>query len=52
MISRGLSNQRIAAELTLSERTVETHVHKILKRLGLRSRTQLAAWVREQLPAR
>jgi len=52
MISRGLSNQRIAAELTLSERTVETHVHKIFRRLGLSSRTQLAAWVREQRPAR
>jgi non-specific serine/threonine protein kinase len=52
MISRGLSNQRIAAELTLSERTVETHVHKILKRLGLRSRTQLAAWVQDQRPSR
>jgi predicted ATPase/DNA-binding SARP family transcriptional activator/DNA-binding CsgD family transcriptional regulator len=52
MIARGLSNQRIAAELTLSERTVETHVHNILKRLGLGSRTQLAAWVREQRPAR
>jgi DNA-binding NarL/FixJ family response regulator len=31
---------------------VETHVHNILKRLGLGSRTQLAAWVREQRPAR
>jgi DNA-binding NarL/FixJ family response regulator len=28
----------------ISERTAETHVQCVLNRLGLRSRTQVAAW--------
>jgi hypothetical protein len=35
----------VARELTISERTVEHHVENILDKLGLSSRTQLAAWV-------
>ena len=30
--------------LTLAERTVETHVSNILNKLGVDSRTQIAAW--------
>jgi DNA-binding NarL/FixJ family response regulator len=30
--------------LDISERTAEKHVQNILSRLGLRSRTQAAAW--------
>jgi predicted ATPase/DNA-binding SARP family transcriptional activator/DNA-binding CsgD family transcriptional regulator len=47
LASRGLSNRQIASELMLSEHTVATHVRNILKKLGLRSRTQIAAWVTE-----
>lgn len=50
LIARGSSNRDIASELSISERTVETHVGKLLKRLGLRSRSQVAAWAREHLP--
>jgi serine/threonine-protein kinase PknK len=50
LITRGLTNRQIALELTLSERTVDCHVAKILKKLGLRSRVQVAAWVTEQGP--
>lgn len=44
LVARGLTNRRIAEELVVSERTVETHVSRILKKLGFRSRAQLAAW--------
>jgi predicted ATPase/DNA-binding SARP family transcriptional activator/DNA-binding CsgD family transcriptional regulator len=52
LVARGLTNRQVAAELTLSEHTVATHVREILKRLGLQSRTQLAAWMAEQDPIR
>jgi predicted ATPase/DNA-binding SARP family transcriptional activator/DNA-binding CsgD family transcriptional regulator len=48
LVSRGLSNRQIAEELVVSERTVGTHVSRILKKLNLRSRTQIVAWVTSQ----
>ena len=42
-IAEGKSNREIAAELFLSELTVETHVKNILRKLGLKSRAQVAA---------
>ena len=48
LVVQGLTNRRISEELTISERTVTTHVGRILKKLGLTSRTQLAAWIAEQ----
>jgi predicted ATPase/DNA-binding SARP family transcriptional activator/DNA-binding CsgD family transcriptional regulator/Tfp pilus assembly protein PilF len=52
LVSRGLSNRRIASELSISEHTVATHIARILKRLGLNSRSRLSAWVAERgLPA-
>ena len=50
LVARGFTNRRIASELTISERTVETHIGKILKKLGLSSRTQLATWVIQHWP--
>ncbi|MFI1913539.1 LuxR C-terminal-related transcriptional regulator [Nocardia sp. NPDC020380] len=47
LVAAGHSNKRIAAELVISVRTAETHVEHILTKLGLTSRTQLAAWVHE-----
>ena len=47
LVARGLANRQVSAELSISERTVHGHVSKILKKLNLRSRTQLAAWVIE-----
>lgn len=38
MISRGLTNKEIAAQLNLSEQTVKNHVHRMLRKLGASDR--------------
>ncbi len=43
-IAQGLSNAEIAAKLGISERTVTTHVTKILSKLYLANRTQAALY--------
>ena len=43
-VARGLSNQEIALELSISETTVRTHVSRILSKLHLASRTQAALY--------
>jgi predicted ATPase/DNA-binding CsgD family transcriptional regulator len=48
LVRRGLTNRRIALELSISERTVENHVRKILKKLGFSSRARIAAWVAQR----
>jgi predicted ATPase/DNA-binding CsgD family transcriptional regulator len=44
LLARGLTNRQIAEELTIAERTAETHVLKIMNKLGLNRRAQLTAW--------
>src|SRR5204862_3621979 len=44
LLAGGLTNREIAAELTISERTAESHVCKILSKLSLARRAQLTAW--------
>lgn len=43
LVARGLSNQQIADELTLSRHTVRRHVSNLLTKLGVESRTAAAA---------
>ncbi|TDD02864.1 LuxR family transcriptional regulator [Nonomuraea deserti] len=44
LIAQGVRNKEIAARLVISTRTAEGHVEHILTKLGLTSRTQIAAW--------
>jgi DNA-binding NarL/FixJ family response regulator len=48
LIARGLTNRQIATQLVLAPRTVDTHVERILHKLGVRSRVQVAAWAAAQ----
>ncbi|MBZ5572840.1 MAG: response regulator transcription factor [Acidobacteriia bacterium] len=38
MISRGLTNKEIAAQLNLSEQTIKNHIHRMLRKLGANDR--------------
>jgi DNA-binding CsgD family transcriptional regulator len=44
LVSKGMTDREIAAELVISQRTAESHVQHILAKLGFRSRAQIAAW--------
>jgi NarL family two-component system response regulator LiaR len=44
LVAEGLSNQNIADELVVSERTVGKHVGNILEKLHLENRTQAALY--------
>mgnify|MGYP001150653269 FL=1 len=43
-VGQGLSNKEIAGKLYLSEGTVRNNISRIISKLGLRDRTQLAIW--------
>lgn len=44
LIAQGYSNKEVAQLLGLSDKTVKTHVHRVLAKLGLPSRTQAALY--------
>jgi NarL family two-component system response regulator LiaR len=48
LIAQGMDNRSIAAELTVSEKTVKTHISNILSKLHLVDRTQAAIYALRQ----
>jgi len=47
LVAGGLTNQAIARRLSVAPRTAEAHVENIRRKLQVRSRAQIAAWVTE-----
>lgn len=45
LIAAGRTNRQIARALSISEKTVEVHVHNVIAKLGAQSRTEVATWV-------
>ncbi|MCU1398964.1 MAG: LuxR family transcriptional regulator [Acidimicrobiales bacterium] len=51
LIADGLTNGQLAERLFISPKTAAVHVSNILAKLGLSSRTEIAAWaIRRELP--
>jgi DNA-binding NarL/FixJ family response regulator len=48
LVRAGLSNKRIARRLSISEKTVKTHLTRIFERIGVTDRTQAALWAERQ----
>jgi NarL family two-component system response regulator LiaR len=44
LVARGKANKQVARELFIDEKTVKSHVHSILSKLNVKSRTQAALY--------
>jgi len=47
LVAEGLTNQAIASRLHVAPRTAEAHMENIRRKLNVRSRAQIAAWMTE-----
>jgi non-specific serine/threonine protein kinase len=45
LVSQGLTNRAVAERLGMAPGTARIHVERILAKLGLTSRVQVATWV-------
>jgi DNA-binding CsgD family transcriptional regulator len=45
LVAEGLTNRAIATRLFVSERTVESHLERIRRKLGFHHRSEVAAWI-------
>jgi DNA-binding CsgD family transcriptional regulator len=52
LVAVGQTNREASAALSLSENTVETYLSRIYRKLGVRSRTELSAWLASEDPSR
>ena len=46
LLARGYTNRQIADELVIGVRTVETHVERVLRKLGVDNRARAMLWAR------
>ena len=48
LLTEGLSNAELAGRLYISPKTAAVHVSNVLAKLGMASRTEVAAWARNE----
>ena len=51
LIADGLTNRQISYNLSISESTVENHIHHIYEKLGISNRAQAVAYAFLLIPA-
>lgn len=51
LAAEGMTNRQIGRQLSITERTVDTHMGKIFRKLGVSSRVEVATWIAERRSA-